>query len=528
MKQCKLCKSTYDDRVDFCFRDGSPLARVEGAPAGSSAPADAGVEASPVTEEMDAPVPVAMLRGVPGRASSTSPRLPSPLPPEVDMPGVGADLPSAEESGPSSIPTPAFTPPSWLAQSADHDEEATLAGLSAAVFASVAPPTPQAQAVSAPAAVTLPPVAAPVTAPWLAPSPTALPSAPAASAPEMLQDEEDLAPPVPIAAPLPSPMGEPEPAKGEAEPVKAEPVKAEPDPVKPAPEAAKPVPAPVVVPAAPVVAPTDDFDFPSGGPVEDEAPAAPPPSKSKAPMVIIALMSVGVLAAAGVAILKGGSDGDKAGGEPAPVTAPVTAPTTVPEPSPEAAPAATGPAATAAAKTTAAAATAPKTAANAAKTTGPGSTGSASSDNPWAAAAAATARLSVASTPAGARVYVDEKQVGQTPTSTDLAYGLYIVRLELDGYQATSQTVRLKEGGSSLNLKLDAVKASGQVNIFGPVGAEVFVDDRRVGAIPAISRLEEGAHTFKVVNSDGTSFTQSLEIRFSESGKPPAVHLSPP
>ena len=88
--------------------------------------------------------------------------------------------------------------------------------------------------------------------------------------------------------------------------------------------------------------------------------------------------------------------------------------------------------------------------------------------------------------------------------------------------------MRLKEGGSSLNLKLDAVKASGQVNIFGPVGAEVFVDDRRVGAIPAISRLEEGAHTFKVVNSDGTSFTQSLEIRFSESGKPPAVHLSPP
>ena len=27
MKVCKLCGSSYDDRVDFCFRDGTPLGK---------------------------------------------------------------------------------------------------------------------------------------------------------------------------------------------------------------------------------------------------------------------------------------------------------------------------------------------------------------------------------------------------------------------------------------------------------------------------------------------------------------------
>ncbi len=40
MKICSLCKSKYDDRVDFCFRDGTPLVPSDDAESADEAPSD--------------------------------------------------------------------------------------------------------------------------------------------------------------------------------------------------------------------------------------------------------------------------------------------------------------------------------------------------------------------------------------------------------------------------------------------------------------------------------------------------------
>jgi len=136
-------------------------------------------------------------------------------------------------------------------------------------------------------------------------------------------------------------------------------------------------------------------------------------------------------------------------------------------------------------------------------------------------------RLSVASTPAGAKVYLDDKQIGQTPLSADVDYGVYIVRLELDGYRATSQTLKMDGPTAALNLALNAVPVSGQVNLFGLVpGSVVWLGERKLGALPVSTRLEEGTQTFRVVLPDGTSFTQTREIRFSTPGQPVTVTLT--
>src|SRR5262245_55995080 len=52
MKLCPLCSSTYADRVDFCFRDGTPLVR-DGA-AGTAERAAHGAEDLPTPESSKA------------------------------------------------------------------------------------------------------------------------------------------------------------------------------------------------------------------------------------------------------------------------------------------------------------------------------------------------------------------------------------------------------------------------------------------------------------------------------------------
>ncbi len=60
MKICSLCGSTYGDRVDFCFKDGTPLLPVEAADEAAAAPE---------RTELDAPDPA----GLEGLAPSGGP-----------------------------------------------------------------------------------------------------------------------------------------------------------------------------------------------------------------------------------------------------------------------------------------------------------------------------------------------------------------------------------------------------------------------------------------------------------------------
>ena len=55
MKVCPLCQSTYENRVDFCFRDGAPLEASEISADPTSLPDPAAVNTSSIA---DAPTQV--------------------------------------------------------------------------------------------------------------------------------------------------------------------------------------------------------------------------------------------------------------------------------------------------------------------------------------------------------------------------------------------------------------------------------------------------------------------------------------
>lgn len=151
----------------------------------------------------------------------------------------------------------------------------------------------------------------------------------------------------------------------------------------------------------------------------------------------------------------------------------------------------------------------------------------ATSDNPWGAAdTASTGTLRITSDPTGAAVYVDDKPIGTTPASTELSYGKHRVRLSLAGHRTESSDVSLNVKEMSVPFRLTAEQQNGIINVFGPTGASVWIDDHDMGPLPVSVQVREGLHTLKLVQADGTSCSNSRDVRFSGGGRPLAINLS--
>ncbi len=199
----------------------------------------------------------------------------------------------------------------------------------------------------------------------------------------------------------------------------------------------------------------------------------------------------------------------------------------------------TKPATTPATAGTAASSTAPKSG-----TTPPSGTGAASpwgtvtpstapaasttSDNPWGTASqVSTGTLRITSDPTGATVFVDDKPYGTTPSSVDLPYGKHKVRLSLAGHRTESSDVNLNVASMSVPFRLTPEEITGIINVFGPTGASVWIDDHDMGPLPVSVQVREGVHGLKLIQADGKSCSSSRDVRFTSGGRPLAINLQP-
>ncbi len=137
-------------------------------------------------------------------------------------------------------------------------------------------------------------------------------------------------------------------------------------------------------------------------------------------------------------------------------------------------------------------------------------------------------KINVTSTPAGATVYVDGTAVGTTPTSTTVAYGSHTVKIDMDGYEGSTRSVDVQTRSLSVPFQLKAVGgATGRVNLFGTTGSVVYDGSTKLGTIPVTAQLTEGPHTFKVVLPDGSSYSVTRNVQFPDGGRPVNIPLSP-
>lgn len=178
-------------------------------------------------------------------------------------------------------------------------------------------------------------------------------------------------------------------------------------------------------------------------------------------------------------------------------TAPVVAPAAPPAARPSTAPPASPP--TAAPGPSASAAAPPAPRASAARAT---------SD---------TGRLLVRSSPAGARVVVDGRDVGQTPlTVNDLSRGTHVVRIAHQGYVTAERRVRIRSTQTAQSIEVDLVatrpvrqaaappaapeRTGGSLMVDSrPSGARVFVDGKLVGTTPLLlDAVSAGEHAVRL------------------------------
>jgi hypothetical protein len=94
--------------------------------------------------------------------------------------------------------------------------------------------------------------------------------------------------------------------------------------------------------------------------------------------------------------------------------------------------------------------------------------------------------LSILSTPAGARVFVNDALSGQTPLVLDaIVPGTYTVRVEDQGFETESRKIELKKQDRRVE-EFQLVKLVGTLEVLtDQAGAKIMVDGRDTGTMPA-------------------------------------------
>ncbi len=540
MKVCSLCNNTYEDWVEFCFADGHPL----GAGAGVQEPGLVAAPASPAPPPPASPV---------ASAPSVDPGVPdwdafdAPEPTLIRMQRLAAQQVGAAPQAIPRVMQPAVgglvaaAPPSRGSASDAPDPAAS--GIAAQRAAPAASPEP----LPAPRAVPPPRhglTAVPLEAIEAQPASTAEVLKAEAAQGAAAQDDdffttkaresEDDKATVPMYAAQPDLDEPPAPraARGRED--------RDDDRGIAAPAAAGIGLAMVAaIGIGAVVLLGGGFFFwkmnqPSGdapAPTTVQPPQPPPPAAAKPPVEPVAPVEVAPPVEPAEPV------------EPPPdaaltTTPPETAPTAPTSPSTSKTPPATPPA-TPTGVTKGPATTKPPTSpatpasgspwgavTTAPSTTAPSS--STSSDNPWGATAQqSSGTLRITSEPPGASVYVNDKSYGTTPASVDLPHGKHRVRLSLAGYRTESSDVNLNVGSMSVPFRLTAEEITGIINVFGPTGASVWIDDHDMGPLPVSVQVREGVHALKLIQADGKSCASSRDVRFTSGGRPLAINLQP-
>lgn len=135
-------------------------------------------------------------------------------------------------------------------------------------------------------------------------------------------------------------------------------------------------------------------------------------------------------------------------------------------------------------------------------------------------------RLEVKSEPSGAKVYIDEKELGDTPLAlSDIRAGRHQIRVVKEGYEFYEVSVETGVGRKKVMANLKKVVSKGELVVLTePSGASVYLNGRPVGTSPYEDKgLSSGKYTVRVTK-EGYETWEKTEI--VESGKKVEVFAS--
>jgi serine/threonine protein kinase len=148
---------------------------------------------------------------------------------------------------------------------------------------------------------------------------------------------------------------------------------------------------------------------------------------------------------------------------------------------------------------------------------------------------AAVGRLLVRSSPAGARVWFDDRDVGTTPvTLRSLPFGVHTLRLTREGYESESSRVIIsaEQPAQSVIVDLDRGREPVSAGVpdsrltasltveSRPAGASVYLDGRRMGTTPLVlDAAPTGPHALRLELDGYRRWTSSIRLAAGESNR---------
>lgn len=106
--------------------------------------------------------------------------------------------------------------------------------------------------------------------------------------------------------------------------------------------------------------------------------------------------------------------------------------------------------------------------------------------------------LKVYSNVKGARVFLNEQEIGKTPTIRLLPPGRYRVTLTLQGYETHTEDIRIL-ANRAVTINAQLAKVVGSIEVSANVdGAEVYLDGARAGATPNVRLKDLPAGTYQI------------------------------
>ncbi|MFA9454057.1 MAG: PEGA domain-containing protein [Candidatus Aminicenantaceae bacterium] len=121
-------------------------------------------------------------------------------------------------------------------------------------------------------------------------------------------------------------------------------------------------------------------------------------------------------------------------------------------------------------------------------------------------------RLRVRTTPAGARVFLDNRDLGPSPVTRSVGPGSHELRLEMQGYRPEKKTIEV-QADAELTYTLYASETV-TVKISVSPWAEVFLDGKSIGVIPPVKDvpIEAGPHTLEFIKGE-QKYSHKVEIK---------------
>ncbi len=123
-------------------------------------------------------------------------------------------------------------------------------------------------------------------------------------------------------------------------------------------------------------------------------------------------------------------------------------------------------------------------------------------------------KVALETVPPGATVLIDGKKRGQTPLTLDVPYGAYRLEFELSGHAPERRSLDVRSASAKITVDLKKKAANQSVSVRGlwTDGATLLVDGREIGPLPLTTDLSPGSHRFAVRRPDGTSYEVTREV----------------